>query len=483
MISRNPTTAPTSTSHESNAWGRQFNGRYLFSDGYSISSKITDDSQVTFLKSHLLKVYTILWNISRIDWYEGTKLYELDENDELVENSELDPETCARKVVNINSFVDRYILEELTCNPDICHSSFYLSLDMSASGDKKLTLCCPWDYDRAFGSTRNFANAPEAAQLWAKQCILNPWINLLAQTDWFKALVDQRWQELYDNYVFSKVLKMQEAYATKYASDFAKNYAEWSIHYTTNTTWNVYNSQGKLVVPNDILLYPAVNTEAEHKEIVSYWLDTRFATLHTLFNGQGSTDWPEEPIDYPIPPGKGNYLCVKDENDNYILKKINIFGAGSIRRGIKEILGNTTTNRNIEQIMYSLQKQEFITNIRLDLETGGRYLPEFDGYVNWFPGALTYGFIRDIDATIYDKQLINGEYQLISTGKYVPHWGQGQEMADSTVQILEVIDNIDMNLDLRERLQLIWHIKAPDGTIGYINAMAVSDVFYKAKIS
>lgn len=469
--------APAKTNHESNAWGRQVAGVGLRYDGYSISSAITDQGQVDYLKQRLGHIYSILY----CGVYQDTA-YEIDAENNLVESS-LTPEEAIRQVVDVNSFVDRYILEELLCNPDICHSSFYLSLDMSETGTKLLTAACPWDYDRCCGSTNTFALDPTAAGLWAKECTLNPWVSLLTSAEWFMLLVKQKWQYLYDNYMFSKTLKMQNDYSTKYVADFAKNYTEWNIHWGRNANWNVTDARGNLIIPNDITINYNANNEADYKAILQTWVNDRYIILHQLFDGQGSTDWPEEPIEYPIPPSKGNYLCIKDEDDNYVLKKVNIFGAGSIRRGIKEVLGNTVTNRNIEQIMYSLKRQEFITNFRLDLETGGRYIAEFDGYANWFPGALTYGFLREHDATIYNKQLVDGEYQFVATDQYVPHWGQGQERADSTVQILEVLDNIDMNLELRARLQLMWHIKTADGTTGYISAMAVSDVFYKAKIS
>jgi hypothetical protein len=125
------------------------------------------------------------------------------------------------------------------------------------------------------------------------------------------------------------------------------------------------------------------------------------------------------------PKRAGVYQCVK-VNDSLVLRPVRIFGAGNIR----QFLGSNVSQGNAEQIMYRLRDQKFITNFRLDLETGGRYLSEFEGYENWFPGALTYGFLSEFDADIYTHPEAKEEYK---TGQVVPHWGQGNAKADSTV--------------------------------------------------
>ena len=122
--------------------------------------------------------------------------------------------------------------------------------------------------------------------------------------------------------------------------------------------------------------------------------------------------------------------------------------------------------------------EKFINKFRLDLETGGDRLIEFNGYKNWFPGCTTYGFIRFFDADIYSQPNDNEEYK---TGQVVLHYNQGQDRAKSVVEILDVLDGIDMNLDLRQHLQPMWHIRTNTGIEGYINANNVSDVFYKVK--
>lgn len=287
------------TSHESNRWARQNStqGQLNF-DGFSVHSKVTNDQvQVPYLKERMLKIYEIIYRA-----VNQNVLYEVDANNNLIASTETDSEKCLRKTLNLDSFVNMYILHEMVCNPDLGHSSFYFSLDMSESGDKLLTLTCPWDFDLALGLARGFAEDPATASLWAKECTLNPWISILVHADWFKALVDKRWQELYDQGILYKLLHILDDYSTTYESDFEQNFTEWDMHFSgNNKTWNLDTPQQ---IPTRFIrtkYFRDAHSEADCKEYFKEWLNGRFVELHSDFNGQGSTDWPEPP-EPPVPP-------------------------------------------------------------------------------------------------------------------------------------------------------------------------------------
>ena len=282
--------------HESDKWARRVNGKRVNYDLYGIKSKITNESQIAFLKERIIKIQEILYRAA----YENT-LYEIDDNNNLTLSSETDPAKALGKSIDLKSFIDFYILHEIVCNPDIGHSSFYLSLDMSSEGNKLFTLNCPWDYDLALGIAKGFAENPISAELWAKQAALNPWISLLTKADWFKELVDKRWQELYDNYFMCKCFILLDDYSETYEKEFKKNFTEWDIVWNNNKTWNLDLPDKK---PTNFVKdeYTEVENENDCKILLSSWLNNRFITLHSLFNGQGSTDWPEPPVP-PVPPG------------------------------------------------------------------------------------------------------------------------------------------------------------------------------------
>jgi len=155
--------------------------------------------------------------------------YELDDENNLIPTTLTDPYEILNKTIDVESFVATYILQEIVCNPDIAHSSFYLAMDMSATGDKRLHLTCPWDFDLAEGIHYQFALDPRNAGLWAKQCTLNYWVSMLTNCDWFMNLVKEKWQEMYDDCFMRRCLNMLSETATKYQQDFAKNFAEWDI--------------------------------------------------------------------------------------------------------------------------------------------------------------------------------------------------------------------------------------------------------------
>lgn len=151
----------TRTAHESNQWARQAHGVAVDYDGFSVKSKITNaEAQIPYLKDRMLKIYEILYRA-----VNENALYELDAANNLSASSETDPVKCLDKTIDMKSFVDMYILHEIACNPDIGHSSFHFSLDMSAKGNKRLTLACPWDFDLAIGIAKHFADDPASAGL------------------------------------------------------------------------------------------------------------------------------------------------------------------------------------------------------------------------------------------------------------------------------------------------------------------------------
>ena len=118
----------------------------------------------------------------------------------------------------------------------------------------------------------------------------------------------------------------------------------------------------------------------------------------------------------------------------------------------------------------------FTSGFMLDLETGGRYLAEFDGYENWFPGSDTFGLVKNTTA-IYNQPEALPEH---ATGQAIIVSGSIPK-EQYTVKILEIIDDIDVDLELRKHLQPMWHIKTYNGIEGYINANNISDIFYRIR--
>mgnify|MGYP003549975694 CR=1 FL=1 len=72
--------------------------------------------------------------------------------------SEADVKAVIEKYIDVQSLVDTYLLQEIVCDPDLYITSFFMTLDMSATGNKKLTFQAPWDFDSTMGNKKHDAN-------------------------------------------------------------------------------------------------------------------------------------------------------------------------------------------------------------------------------------------------------------------------------------------------------------------------------------
>ena len=99
--------------------------------------------------------------------------------------------------IDTASFVDWFILMELTCNTD---SAFWRSTYVYKRPGAKLMIGPVWDFDRAYG---NFHNDNKSYQYWASaeqvyDLAQNHWFSYLYESDEFMVAVKFRWDEKKD---------------------------------------------------------------------------------------------------------------------------------------------------------------------------------------------------------------------------------------------------------------------------------------------
>lgn len=97
-------------------------------------------------------------------------------------------------LVDIDSFVDMYILHELFKNTDTGHSSFYLYKKPSG----KLYAGPAWDFDGTTTAARG-SPSPEGIYVAGESVAANELFVALYSTAGFRSLVDARWQVLSDS--------------------------------------------------------------------------------------------------------------------------------------------------------------------------------------------------------------------------------------------------------------------------------------------
>lgn len=187
--------------------------------GYSIKSDIYHNDQKVFIASYIENVFQICYNAAYKDQYYTFN----SDYTELKRTSKGNCEEIVGAVVDIDSLVDMYILQEIACDYDIYWSSFFMSVDMSESGSKKLTFEAPWDFDSAFA----IKDACKNGSGYYAASKDNPWLLLLIHEDWFMDRVKARWQEAKDMGVFDGALDMIRAYQEGYRTAYEKNYRRW----------------------------------------------------------------------------------------------------------------------------------------------------------------------------------------------------------------------------------------------------------------
>lgn len=251
------------------AMPKRLNGETVWWDmqkGYTVKSDIYDDAQLDFVSSYFGNAYKIAYEAAY-----NNALYKFnDDYTDIIPTTGTVQETVSA-VIDVQSLVDMYILSEIACDPDIAWSSFYISLDMTESGSKKLIFEAPWDFDSAFGIKWNFVN--NGTGMYAANSD-NPWFILLIHQDWFMQMVKDKWAELCHYGVLGTavdlVLRQKKVYETYYA----KNFTRW---------------KNRIIWGNDELIWElnSYTTQGEAADYLYHWLFKRINYLNRQWgNGQ-----------------------------------------------------------------------------------------------------------------------------------------------------------------------------------------------------
>lgn len=224
--------------------------------GYSISSDIYSQEQNNFIASYIGNAYKLCYEAI----YRHNYLAFDDTYTTLVKSSATTAESCISAAVDIDSMVDSYIIQEITCDSDVSWSSFYMDVDFGAKGDKLLRFEAPWDFDSALGNR----NACENSTGMYAANSNNPWLVMFASQDWFNNKVKARWQRADDAGVFDGALQQIDDVTAKYAQNFAENIKRWGY----------MNVRGELCWAAQ-----QCSNQAESAAYLKSWLSKRFDYL------------------------------------------------------------------------------------------------------------------------------------------------------------------------------------------------------------
>ncbi len=131
------------------------------------------------------------------------------------------------KVFCIESAVRMCMLDEIVKNLDAM--TFNMYVDLSPTGDGRLTLAAPWDFDFAMGNT-GYATTHSTSGFYATNLSYsegmrtNLWYVMLGSIDWFEDMMKEQWRiklpQLLE--IAKETLDMTYRYAPAYDRDWAK---------------------------------------------------------------------------------------------------------------------------------------------------------------------------------------------------------------------------------------------------------------------
>ena len=158
-------------------------------------------------------------------------------------------------------------------------------------------------------------------------------------------------------------------------------------------------------------------------------------------------------------------VIASKEQDQLLSSFYNILGATQILNG--------------EQLVYDFYQKIFRGGILpLELATGGdsdELIP--DGKCNWYPGSVTYGYVMEQDAPVYntDDESDKNRQILTTVFKKSPDY----PLENSSVRILTVLDAINTNPKWQEKCNIYYKVITHDGIVGYMHSQLINKIVYK----
>ena len=241
---------------------------------YEIKNDYYAEEQADFIYNYLNDVFYVIYHaIYNGQFYTLCSDYGVGGKYEIVASADTDAYNCISRVFDVEAAVNMYVLSETAMNMDVCNS-FFIYVDYSASGNKKLTIAAPWDFDFAFGNAEVFPEMMNTSDYYSSNMLhvvdemTNPWYVLLAKADFFNEMAANRWKEVYES-VMLKALTHIKQVTFSYEQQFQRNYAKWDTLGST-TMWLQSEKTNK-----------SFKTQADAAKFVYKFLKRRIEWLNT----------------------------------------------------------------------------------------------------------------------------------------------------------------------------------------------------------
>ena len=183
------------------------------------ATKTSNSNQLSFIRDRMEALYQVLYYAAM-----ENKAKDINDNNQVIDSTKSVQEMM-NKHFDLDAWVDGYIINGYSVPPDLGYSSFYMTFDNSATGDKRLRYDVPWDFDSNFGNRNNFyLNAEGDTYV---ENTYNTWLYLLSKLSFFKDMVKTKWNKLRDDKVFEGMFHMVRSFYTAFDNEIKKNHQKW----------------------------------------------------------------------------------------------------------------------------------------------------------------------------------------------------------------------------------------------------------------
>ncbi len=166
-------------------------------------------------------------------------------------------------VLDLDSCVDMYILQEFMKNIDVGTGSLYLYCE---AVEEVLHFVAPWDFDYSSGMHAWLDDGGhEGLYAGDAERSQNQWYRMLMQYEWFQDLVRERWNATKEAYLIS--LDEIESVANRYDAQLQENYNLWRTE-TQNTDQMAYVG----------------DSYQDDAQYLFDWIENRYLWLDDYFN-------------------------------------------------------------------------------------------------------------------------------------------------------------------------------------------------------
>ncbi len=217
-------------------------------------------------------------------------------------------EAVVGELIDIDSLVDAYLVEEIVKNLDVGWDSFYLYKDQGG----KLIFGPLWDFDLALGNANEGCEQYESLYAaYRSKMQSNPWFYTAMNCQWFRERVLARWEEIEPQR--SGLSDMVRENALTYYQSYCRNFEKWQIFGQS------LNRETEQIT--------SLSTYEAHYQFLASWIEQRLEwldacyheeTFLTEWNGKTPVINPDgsEELNQPVGEYMGNQTAV-DLFDGY----------------------------------------------------------------------------------------------------------------------------------------------------------------------